>query len=321
MKDSSIALCQPVRSSRLQTFATSQFASDRGTNEVLHADVVLAGANSQPLDQRARQLRGQRVDWFVSFDTRARHTPKDTTARRRLVHPDAATQRRRDRIPAYLYAPPAKNEFGSGDTVIPSEVAMLHTTPTQAAVDDLEQRGPGAGAIGAGLGIATLLAVVYVGRAEVLMMPALGMIAVTAAVIDARTFRIPNWLTGMGAFLFAVLSIHLVVVENTAWQPIVAGAAIMGGPLLAAHLVSKSRTPGLGDVKLATVLGSPLGAVSPAAAYWALLTALTIGAGFGFIYQRTTKRRAFPLGPAISLASVLTAFAFGLTDSSGVWAL
>ena len=198
---------------------------------------------------------------------------------------------------------------------------MLHTTPTQAAVDDLEQRGPGAGAIGAGLGIATLLAVVYVGRAEVLMMPALGMIAVTAAVIDARTFRIPNWLTGMGAFLFAVLSIHLVVVENTAWQPIVAGAAIMGGPLLAAHLVSKSRTPGLGDVKLATVLGSPLGAVSPAAAYWALLTALTIGAGFGFIYQRTTKRRAFPLGPAISLASVLTAFAFGLTGSNGVWAL
>jgi hypothetical protein len=171
-----------------------------------------------------------------------------------------------------LYTPPAKIEFGSGDTVNPSEVAMLHTTPTQAAVDDLEQRGPGAGAIGAGLGIATLLAVVYVGRAEVLMMPALGMIAVTAAVIDARTFRIPNWLTGTGAFLFAVLSIHLVVVENTAWQPIVAGAAIMGGPLLAAHLVSKSRTPGLGDVKLATVLGSPLGAVSPAAAYWALLT-------------------------------------------------
>lgn len=198
---------------------------------------------------------------------------------------------------------------------------MLHTAPTQTAVSDLEQRGPGARTIGAGLAIAALLAVVYVGRAEVLMMPSLGMIAVTAAVVDARTLRIPNWLTGTGAFLFAVLSVHLVVVENSAWQPIVAGAAIMGGPLLAAHLVSKSRTPGLGDVKLATVLGAPLGAVSPAAAYWALLLALTIGAGFGLIYQRATQRRAFPLGPAISLASVLTAFAFGLTDSSGVWAL
>ena len=198
---------------------------------------------------------------------------------------------------------------------------MLHTTPTEAAVDDLEQRGPGAGTIGAGLAIATLLAVVYVGRAEVLMMPALGMIAVTAAVVDARTLRIPNWLTGTGAFVLAVLSVHLVVVENTAWQPLAAGTAIMGGPLLAAHLVSKSRTPGLGDVKLATVLGAPLGAISPAAAYWALLMALSIGAGFGLIYQRATKRRAFPLGPAISLASALTAFAFGLTGSNGVWAL
>jgi prepilin signal peptidase PulO-like enzyme (type II secretory pathway) len=220
-----------------------------------------------------------------------------------------------------LYAPAAKNEFDGGDTVNRPEVAMLHTAPIQTAVSDLEQRGPGARTIGGALAVATLLAVVYVGRAEVLMMPALGMTAVTAAVIDARTLRIPNWLTGTGAFLFTVLSVHLVVVENTAWQPIAAGAAIMGVPLLAAHLVSKSRTPGLGDVKLAAVLGAPLGAVSPAAAYWALLMALTIGAGFGIIYQRATKRRAFPLGPAISLASVLTAFAFGLTGSNGVWAL
>ena len=81
---------------------------------------------------------------------------------------------------------------------------MLHTTPTQTAVCDLEQRGPGARTIAAGLAIAALLAVVYVGRAEVLMMPALGMIAVTAAAVDARTLRIPNWLTGTGAVVFAV---------------------------------------------------------------------------------------------------------------------
>lgn len=198
---------------------------------------------------------------------------------------------------------------------------MLHTTPIQTAVSDLEQRGPGARTICAGLAVAALLTVVYVGRAEVLMMSALGIIAVIAALIDARTLRIPNWLTVTGAFLFASLSVHLVVVENATWQPIAAGAAIMGGPLLAAHLVSRSRTPGLGDVKLATVLGAPLGAVSPAAAYWALLMALTMGAGFGLIYQRATKRRAFPLGPAISLASILTAFAFGLTDSNWVWTL
>lgn len=76
MNDSSSALREPALAARFQTFATSQFARDRSTNEVLHADVVLAGPNSQSLDQRTRELRGQRVDWFVSFDTRARHTAR-----------------------------------------------------------------------------------------------------------------------------------------------------------------------------------------------------------------------------------------------------
>ncbi len=91
MKDSPIALGQPVRSSRLQTLATVELPRNRRSDEVLHADVVLAGPNPQPLDQRTRELRCQRVDWFVSFDTRARHSAKNTTARRRLVHPDTAT--------------------------------------------------------------------------------------------------------------------------------------------------------------------------------------------------------------------------------------
>ncbi len=91
MNDSSSALREPTLAARFQTFATSQFASDRSTNEILHADVVLAGPNPQSLDQRAGQLRGQRVDWFVSFDTMARHTPENTTSRRR--HPNAATTR------------------------------------------------------------------------------------------------------------------------------------------------------------------------------------------------------------------------------------
>ncbi|TPW13866.1 MAG: hypothetical protein FD127_1777 [Acidimicrobiaceae bacterium] len=73
MNDSSSALREPTLAARFQTLATSQFASDRSTNEILHTDVVLAGPNPQSLDQRAGQLRGQRVDWFVSFDTRARH--------------------------------------------------------------------------------------------------------------------------------------------------------------------------------------------------------------------------------------------------------
>ena len=76
MNDSSSALREPTLAPRFQTFATSQFASDRSTNEILHTDVILAGPNPQSLDQRAWQLRGQRVNRFVSFDTRARHSAR-----------------------------------------------------------------------------------------------------------------------------------------------------------------------------------------------------------------------------------------------------
>lgn len=198
---------------------------------------------------------------------------------------------------------------------------MLLTTPNRTAVNSVAKRGPDAWTIGIGFLVAALLTATYVGRAEVLLMPVLAMVAVLAAVIDARTLRIPNWLTGAGAFLVAVLTTHSAQVRQESWRTVVAGAAIMSGPLLAAHLISQLRTPGLGDVKLAAVLGAPLGAVSPAAAYWALLLALILGAGFGLISQRATNRRVFPLGPAISLASLLTAFAFGLADSHGVWTL
>jgi Flp pilus assembly protein protease CpaA len=318
MNDSSSALPRPGFASLIQAFSTSQFATDRGTDEVLHADVVLAGPNPEPFDQRAGQFRGQWVDRFVSFDARAWHT----TRIRRSAEPRII--RTSHGLPwciGLLVCRLAMTRPEIGVTVENSEAAMLHTAPIESAGSGLEQRGPGPRTIGASLAVAALLTAAYAGQAQVLMMPAFGMIAVIAAVIDARTLRIPNWLTGVGALVIAGLSVYLVIVDDHAWRPIVAGAAIMGGPLLGAHLVSKSRTPGLGDIKLAAVLGAPLGAVSPAAAYWALLVALTIGAVFGLLYQRTTKRRVFPLGPAISLASVLTAFAFGLTGSNETWAL
>jgi leader peptidase (prepilin peptidase) / N-methyltransferase len=318
MNDSSSALRRPSFASRFQAFSTSQFATDRRANKVLHADVILACPNPEPFDQRARQLRGQWVDWFVSFDTRAWHT----TRIRRFTEPRLIrTSHVRLRCTGLLVCLLAEHGVASGATVNGPEVTMLQTSPIESAVGDMEQRGPGPKTLGAGFVVAVLLTVVYAGQTQVLMMPGLGIIAVTAAVIDARTLRIPNWLTGAGAFLFSILAAHLVGVENNAWQPLAAGVVIMGGPLFAAHLVTRSRTPGLGDVKLAAVLGVPLGAISPAVAYSALLLALMIGAGYGFVYQRATKRRMFPLGPAISLASVLTAFAFGLARSDLAWLL
>ena len=77
--------------------------------------------------------------------------------------------------------------------------------------------------------------------------------------------------------------------------------------------------PGLGDVKLAGVLGCLIGAVAPAAAYLALLASLFVGACFGAAYRRRTGDRAFPLGPAISVATVAVLIIFGLTQPNGGW--
>ena len=65
MNDSSSALSQPTLASRFQTFATSQFASDRRTNEILHTDVVLAGPNPK---------RNEAAATF-GFSTRSRQPP------------------------------------------------------------------------------------------------------------------------------------------------------------------------------------------------------------------------------------------------------
>ena len=79
----------------------------------------------------------------------------------------------------------------------------------------------------------------------------------------------------------------------------------MAGPLLVSHLVTRGRTPGLGDVKLAGVLGLTLGAVSMRSAYVALLTSLLIGAVFGLWYQRRSGRTGFPFAPAIALSTIV----------------
>ena len=82
------------------------------------------------------------------------------------------------------------------------------------------------------------------------------------------------------------------------------GGALMGGPLLVSHLATRGRPPGLGDVKLAGVLGLTLGAVSPTAAYAGLLLSLLPGAVFGLWYQRRSGCRGFPFAPAIAAATV-----------------
>ena len=93
----------------------------------------------------------------------------------------------------------------------------------------------------------------------------------------------------------------------------VAGAALAGTPLFVQHIATGCRTPGLGDVKLAAVLGLVAGAIHPAVAIAGLLSSLLLGAVFGLLWQRRWSRGpGFPLGPAL---------AAGMAAAIGIWPL
>ncbi len=134
-------------------------------------------------------------------------------------------------------------------------------------------------------------------------------VAVIAASTDLRLHRIPNALLAVGT-----LPIIWIAIGTDTTGRALTGAALMAVPLLASNLGTRGRTPGLGDVKLAALVGAALGLLNPTTApLAALMISLMGGAIFGTIYQRRTRQRGFPLGPAIAAATLAVLIAQGLT--------
>ena len=149
-----------------------------------------------------------------------------------------------------------------------------------------------------------LLLALWWGTPIAWLAPVVATVATVAAVADWHTLRVPNILTLVGLALTALVATPLVLTGALGERNLMLGAALMAGPLLASHLATRGRTPGLGDVKLAGVLGLTLGAVSMRSAYAALLASLLIGAVFGIWYQRRSGRSGFPFAPAIALSTI-----------------
>jgi leader peptidase (prepilin peptidase)/N-methyltransferase len=135
---------------------------------------------------------------------------------------------------------------------------------------------------------------------------ALILVLVPAALIDFEHRIIPNRLTGAGALLALALGVAL----DPAGEParLIAGAAAGGFFLLAA--LAYPRGMGMGDVKLAGVMGLFLGsAVAPA-----ILSALFSGvlAGGVIIARRGAsagRKTAVPFGPFLALGGIVAIFA------------
>jgi leader peptidase (prepilin peptidase) / N-methyltransferase len=135
---------------------------------------------------------------------------------------------------------------------------------------------------------------------------ALVLVLVPAAAIDMEHRIIPNRLTATGAVLAVVLGTAL----DPGGEPerLIAGAAA-GGFLLAAVLLYP-RGMGLGDVKLAGMMGLFLGvAVAPA-----LLIALLSGVAVGAVIiarkgVQAGRKTAVPFGPFLALGGIVAMFA------------
>jgi leader peptidase (prepilin peptidase)/N-methyltransferase len=135
---------------------------------------------------------------------------------------------------------------------------------------------------------------------------ALILIVVPAAMIDLEHRVIPNRLTALGA----VVAILIGVALDPAGEPerLIAGVAAGGFLLLAA--LAYPGGMGMGDVKLAGVMGLFLGrAVAPA-----ILIALVAGVLVGAVVMarkgaQAGRKTAIPFGPFLALGAIVAVYA------------
>ncbi|HEX4108819.1 MAG TPA: prepilin peptidase [Solirubrobacteraceae bacterium] len=141
--------------------------------------------------------------------------------------------------------------------------------------------------------------------AGIALSAALVLVLVPAAAIDFEHRIIPNEVTVLGA----VLAVALGAALDPSGEPtrLICGAAAGGFLLLAA--LAYPRGMGMGDVKLAGVMGLFLGtAVAPA-----MLIALIVGVGVGAVViarkgVQDGRKTAVPFGPFLAFGGLLAIF-------------
>jgi leader peptidase (prepilin peptidase)/N-methyltransferase len=128
------------------------------------------------------------------------------------------------------------------------------------------------------------------------------LLVVPVALIDLEHRIIPNRITAAGAVLALVIGLAL----DPAGEPerLIAGASAGGFFLLAA--LAYPRGMGMGDVKLAAVMGLFLGRAVGPAILIALLTGVLAGAA---VVAREGRKTAVPFGPFLALGAVVAVFA------------
>jgi leader peptidase (prepilin peptidase) / N-methyltransferase len=144
------------------------------------------------------------------------------------------------------------------------------------------------------------------GAAKVALHLALVLLVVPVALIDLEHRIIPNKLTALGAVVALALGLAL----DPSGEPVrLIAAAAAGGALLLAALAYPGGM-GMGDVKLAAVLGLYLGRDVAPAMLIALLAGVLVGA---LVIARkgasAGRKTALPFGPFLALGAIVAVFA------------
>jgi len=203
---------------------------------------------------------------------------------------------------------PASRCLSCGDAVkpydnIPVLSWLLLRGRCRSCKAPISPRYPLVEALTAALCIGAVLA--HHAAATVALSVALILIVVPAALIDLEHRIIPNRITALGAAL--ALAIGLVLEPATEPARLIAGACAGGVLLLAA--LTRPGAMGMGDVKLAAVMGLFLGAAVAPALLVALFTGVVLGV---FVIARSGvhegRKTAVPFGPFLAVGAVFAVF-------------
>ena len=170
--------------------------------------------------------------------------------------------------------------------------------------EPISPRYPAVEALTAALCVGAVL--VHDSAASIALSLGLILIVIPAALIDLEHRIIPNRLTLLGAIVAIVLGTAL----DPAGEPtrLIAGAAAGGFLLLAA--LAYPGGMGMGDVKLAGVMGLFLGAAVAPAILIALFAGVLVGA---VIIARkgamAGRKTAVPFGPFLAFGAIVAVFA------------
>jgi leader peptidase (prepilin peptidase) / N-methyltransferase len=130
------------------------------------------------------------------------------------------------------------------------------------------------------------------------------LLLVPITLIDLEYRIIPNKLTGLGAILGIAL-VAVLTPDDLVGHLIAAAAA--GGFLLIAALVYPAGM-GMGDVKLAAVMGIFLGRAVGPAMFAALLAGSIVGIGIMARYGAGARKRTIPFGPWLAFGGLVGLF-------------